>query len=133
MLGFVCFAQNSLTNPTLGARPHKRIFGRRLTGPLDMLKSMWTEGSLQETVLKKSVSQYLTELRDKLKLINESVQENAKVQQSQQKGRYDRHSNKQICCLTALCCCYSLHPVAKFLLHGLVRIEFSNVFRKLNT
>ena len=38
LLPYFCFAQNQLPNPTLGEAPSTLFGGRRLVGPIEMLR-----------------------------------------------------------------------------------------------
>jgi hypothetical protein len=95
LLPYFCFAQNQLPNPTLGEAPSTLVWGRRLAGPLEMLRNVWTNGESNSVCLKKPVMQYLTELRNKLQSVNETAQTNAVKHQQLTKVYYDKQSTER--------------------------------------
>ncbi len=96
LLGYLCFAHNQLINPVLGEAPATLVWGRRLIGPLELLRNTWTEAEFDKLDLKTSVMQYLTELREKLQLINQTAQQHAEQRQNLEKKRYDEQSTEKI-------------------------------------
>ena len=96
LLGYLCFAHNQLINPVLGEAPATLVWGRRLVGPLELLRNTWTEAEFDKLDLKTSVMQYLTELREKLQLINQTAQQHAEQRQNSEKKRYDEQSTEKI-------------------------------------
>ena len=54
-----------------GEAPSTLCFGTAFSGPLEMLRNVWTNGEPTNVGLKKPVMQYLTELRNKLQTVNE--------------------------------------------------------------
>jgi len=43
MIGILCFAHVELPNAVLGQAPSTLVWGRKLIGPLEILRSTWTD------------------------------------------------------------------------------------------
>jgi hypothetical protein len=96
LLGYSCLAHNQLVNPILGEAPVTLVWGRRLIGPLELLRNTWTEAEFDKLGLKTSVMQYPTELREKLQLINYTALQHVEQRQNLEKKRYDEQSTDKI-------------------------------------
>jgi hypothetical protein len=113
--------------PYLEEAPATLVRGRGLIGPLGLLRPVWAQGEPQEVKLKKPVLQFLTELLQKLQVVNNAAQQHAEQQQLQQKERYDKQSTE--CQLTVGSSvqffCSHQRPVTRFLRRGQVHTVLS--------
>ena len=63
------------------------LFGRRVRGPLDVLREVWTDKRIGEVPV--SVVDYIVAMRNRLQAMTELAQKNAKKAQHRQKAVYD--------------------------------------------
>ena len=85
-LPYLLFAYREVPQETTGFSPFELLFGRKVRGPLDVLKEEWT-GEAREEV---PVAVHVVEMRDRLQQMADLVQENAQKAQQRQKSSYDR-------------------------------------------
>lgn len=86
MLPYVLFAYREVPQATLGFSPFELQYGRDIRGPLDVLKEEWTHDPDTET----DVLLYIMEVRDRMEIAREIVEENARTAQQKQKEYYDK-------------------------------------------
>ena len=87
---YLLMAQHEAFCHAIGCSPAELLFGRKLTGPIRILRSLWTDDDRRPR--QKSVSQYLDELKSRLQLAAETAQAVADKNKITMKRFYDRHS-----------------------------------------
>jgi len=85
-LPYLLFAYCEAPQETTGFSPFELPFGRKVRGPLDVLREEWT-GEAGEEV---PVAVHVVEMRDRLQQMTDLVQEKAQKAQQCQKSSYDR-------------------------------------------
>ena len=88
-LPYLLFAYREVPQASTGFSPFELLYGRKVRGPLDILKEEWT-GCADEG--KVPVAAYVVEMRDRLKEMAELVHHNLDRAQRQQKTAYDKGS-----------------------------------------
>ena len=68
-LPFVLWALREVPNETIGLPPSTLVFGRQTRGPLSILKETWEGNRELPPHCKKSVEEYLYELKKKLETV----------------------------------------------------------------
>uniref|UniRef100_A0A8C5PQ64 Integrase catalytic domain-containing protein n=1 Tax=Leptobrachium leishanense TaxID=445787 RepID=A0A8C5PQ64_9ANUR len=86
-LPHLLFAYREVPQEATGFSPFKLLYGRRVRGPLDLLREHW-EGALAEEGT--SAIDYVLEFRDRLQELTSLVRDNLKAAQTKQKRWYDR-------------------------------------------
>uniref|UniRef100_A0A8C5M2Q8 Gypsy retrotransposon integrase-like protein 1 n=1 Tax=Leptobrachium leishanense TaxID=445787 RepID=A0A8C5M2Q8_9ANUR len=86
-LPHLLFAYREVPQEATGFSPFALLYGRRVRGPLDLLREHW-EGTLSKEGT--SVIDYVLEFRDRLQRLTALVQDNLKAAQTRQKRWYDR-------------------------------------------
>ena len=84
-LPYILFAYREVPQETTGFSPFELLFGRKVRGPLDVLKEAWTGVTEPEN----PVAAYVCEMRKRLQEMAELVQINANKAQQKQKAYYD--------------------------------------------
>ena len=87
LLPYLLFAYREVPQATSGFSPFELLYGRRVRGPLDILKETWTSCSRSN----ESVLSYVLKVQSRLRAMRELVNENCKEAQAQQKKWYDQN------------------------------------------
>lgn len=77
-LPYLLFAYREVPQESTGFSPFELLYGRRVRGPLDVLREMWTG---DEPVEEQTVFTHLTEMRKRLEQMSELVQSNMTASQ----------------------------------------------------
>jgi hypothetical protein len=85
-------AVNDTVCETTGLTPTEILTGRRLRGPLTILREIWVNGELELPQSSKNVLSYLNELRQTLQTAADIAQKTADSQQTKMKFYYDKHA-----------------------------------------
>jgi hypothetical protein len=85
-------AINDTVCETTGLTPVEILYGRRMRGPLTILREIWINGKPELPDPGKNVISYLQELRQTLQLASDIAQNNAAIQQEKMKYYYDKQS-----------------------------------------
>ena len=85
-LPYLLFAYREVPQETTGFSPFELLFGRRVRGPLDVLKEVWT-GDRGTAV---PVATHVVEIRERLAEMTQLVSENAAKSQQKQRRYYDQ-------------------------------------------
>ena len=72
--------------------PVELLFGRRVRGPLDIIKEAWTAQEGKEIL----AVVHMMEMRERLQEMSDVVKEAVEKAQSRQKGYYDQHAKKRV-------------------------------------
>ena len=91
-LPYLLFAYREVPQETTGFSPFELLFGRKVRGPLDVLKESWTGVTEPES----PVAAYVCEMRKRLQEMAELVQVNADKAQQKQKAYYDRGVQRRV-------------------------------------
>ncbi|XP_040182565.1 uncharacterized protein LOC120915829, partial [Rana temporaria] len=86
-LPHLLFAYREVPQESTGFSPFELLYGRRVRGPLDLIKDHW-EG--QTEIEGTPVVPYVLELRDRMEELAQTVRENLQAAQQRQKLWYDR-------------------------------------------
>ena len=90
-LPYLLFAYREVPQESTGFAPFELVYGRRVRGPLDVLKESWT-GEAEEG---SPVADYVLRMRQRLQEMTDLVQKNASRAQSRQKAHYDGHATER--------------------------------------
>ena len=90
MLPYVLFAYREVPQATLGFSPFELLYGRDVRGPLDVLKEEWIQNPESET----DVLSFVMEVKDRMELAKEVVEQNAKIAKAKQKEYYDQKARE---------------------------------------
>ena len=85
-LPYLLFSYREVPQETTGFSPFELLYGRRVRGPLDVLRESWTD----EQSSKVPVAAHVVEMRDRMEEMGEIVREHAAKAQRKQKSYYDR-------------------------------------------
>ena len=91
-LPYLLFAYREVPQSSTGFSPFELLYGRKVRGPLDVLKEAW-EGEQPEQQV--NVLSYILKMRDKMEALTEEVQQNMKAAQATQKRWYDEVSRER--------------------------------------
>ena len=86
-LPYLLSAYREVPQASTGFSPFELLYGRKVRGPLDILKEEWT-GCADEGEV--PVATYVVEMRDRLEEMAELVHQNLDRAQQQQKTAYDK-------------------------------------------
>ena len=86
LLPYVLFAYREVPQASTGFSPFELLYGRKVRGPLDVLRESWEE----PTTGGEHLVSYMLTMRDRLAAMTEAVQENLSKSQAKQKAWYDR-------------------------------------------
>ena len=90
-LAYLLFAYREVPCESTGYSPFELLYGRRVRGPLAVIKETWSEGSSSGDNL---ITHFL-EIRRRLATMQQVVQESLKKAQGKQKRLHDIHSSKR--------------------------------------
>lgn len=85
-------AINNTRSESTGMAPNELIFGRRIRGPMEILREVWIGDDIESDKQCKSVTEYLNSLRETLQVATNIAMENINKHQTQMKQIYDRQS-----------------------------------------
>ena len=85
-LPYLLFSYREVPQETTGFSPFELLYGRRVRGPLDVLRESWTD----EQSSKVPVAAHVVEMRDRMEEMGEIVREHAAKAQRKRKSYYDR-------------------------------------------
>ena len=85
-LPFLLFAYREVPQESTGFSPFESLFGRRVRGPLDVLREYWTDEKPEDT----PVIPYVLDMQKKLREMTEVAQTSLQVAQQRQKEYYDQ-------------------------------------------
>ncbi|XP_044133676.1 uncharacterized protein LOC122926366, partial [Bufo gargarizans] len=88
-LPHLLFAYREVPQESTGFSPFELLYGRRVRGPLDLIKDHW-EG--QTEIEGTPVVPYVLELRDRMEELAQTVRENLRAAQQRQRVWYDRRA-----------------------------------------
>ena len=94
-LKWVLFAYRELPVESLGFSPFELLFGRNVRGPLSLLKSEWTKGTLSLCSKKQNVVAYMLNLRTQLRECMDIVNDNARRVKLKSKHWYDKRARER--------------------------------------
>ena len=87
-LPYLFFAYCEVPQESTGFSPFELLYGRKVTGPLDVLREKWTGYMAEEE--ETPIATYVVEMRDQLEEMSGLVQESMVRAQQWQKALYDR-------------------------------------------
>ena len=87
---FVLFAYRDSPHESTGYSPFELLYGRKVRGPLQLIKESWEEPDKEEG--QESLVSFIMETRDRLKKMNEVALEIEARQKKKQKGYFDKKS-----------------------------------------
>ena len=82
---YLLFAYKEAPCESTGFSPFELLYGRRVRGPLDVLREMWTEEEPRKT----TEITHLVQMRERLKEMSTLVRTNLTGAQQRQKKSYD--------------------------------------------
>ena len=85
-LPYLLFAYREVPQESTGFSPFELLYGRKVRGPLDILRENWTGEETPEV----PISTYVVQMRNKLAEMSDLVQKHARRAQVRQKEHYDR-------------------------------------------
>jgi hypothetical protein len=85
-------AINDTVCETTGLTPTEVLYGRRVRGPLSILREIWVHGQPELPHSSKNIISYLNELRQTLQTAADVAQKTAESQQTKMKHYYDQHA-----------------------------------------
>ena len=85
-LPYLLFAYREVPQESTGFSPFELLYGRRVRGPLDVLRESWTGCAAEET----TAIAHVVEMRNRLEEMSELVKTNLEKAQQKQKAVYDR-------------------------------------------
>ena len=92
-LPHLLFAYREVPQESTGFSPFELLYGRRVRGPLDVLKETWTGYTAEEALT--PVATYVLEMRDCLEEMSDLVQKGLGEAQQRQKALYDRRAKER--------------------------------------
>ncbi|XP_069835633.1 uncharacterized protein [Dendropsophus ebraccatus] len=92
-LPHLLFAYREVPQASTGFSPFELLYGRRVRGPLDLIKESW-EGEVGHPDV--SVVDYVLRFRERMETLTGLVQENMAQAQDSQKRWYDRNARERI-------------------------------------
>jgi hypothetical protein len=91
LLPYLLFAYREVPQESTGFAPFELLYGRRVRGPLDVLREVWS-GEEVENV---SVAAHVIQMRDRLQEMSSIARENLVKAQKKQKRYYDERARPQ--------------------------------------
>ena len=94
-LPYLLFAYREVPQESTGFSPFEMLYGRRVRGPLDVLRESWT-GEQEDEV---PTITHIVEIRERMAEMADLVQQNAEQAQNRQRKYYDRGAkNRKLEC-----------------------------------
>jgi transposase InsO family protein len=87
------FACREIPHGSLGFSPFELLYGRRVRGPLTLLKELWGNNNLEPAV--RNTYQYVFDLRQKLEETAKLAASNSETSSSLYKSYFDKNSQPQ--------------------------------------
>ena len=94
-LPWVLFAYREIPVETLGFSPFELMYGYPVRGPLSLLRSTWLQSPLPASSTKRSVLQYILQMRERIGQCTELATQVAENARSTAKTWYDRHARSR--------------------------------------
>eukprot|EP00731_Ephydatia_muelleri_P022289 Em0014g880a len=88
LLPYLLFAYREVLQESTGFSPFELLYGRRVRGPLDVLKETWEAKEKTD----ESVLSHLMLMRERLEIMSQLSQTNTRKAQQGQKTWYDKHA-----------------------------------------
>ena len=110
------FAYCEVPQESTGFSPFELLYGRRVRGPLDILKETWTGYTAEEA--QTPVVIYVLEMRDRLEEMSDLVQKGLGEAQQRQKALYDRAAKEQ-----------TFEVGDQVLVHNRLKLEWVNPYK----
>ena len=92
-LPHLLFAYREVPQESTGFSPFELLYGRRVRGPLDLIRGHWEGETEREGT---PIVPYVLELRDRMEQLSLMVRENLQAAQGRQKRWYDRGARQRI-------------------------------------
>ncbi|XP_041424995.1 uncharacterized protein LOC121395491 [Xenopus laevis] len=92
-LPHLLFAYREVPQASTGFSPFELLYGRRVRGPLDLVREAW-EGKLDTPEV--SVVEYVIKFREKMEALTGLAHNNVTQAQAYQKQWYDRHARERV-------------------------------------
>ena len=92
LIPFILWAYREIPNSTLGISPNQLVYGRQGRGPLSLLKEVWSGDQTLPANLKRSTTDYLIELKRRIKVGAEIAEESWSKMQDKYLRQYNRRS-----------------------------------------
>jgi len=86
------WALRHMENETTGVTPYEVVYGKKGRGPLEVLRDTWSGNTQVYPDLQKNNKEYLSMLKNELKICNEVATENAKISQNKYVNSYNMRS-----------------------------------------
>ena len=91
LLPFLLFAYREVPQASTGFSPFELLFGRKVRGPLDVIKERWEADHKSS----ESVVSYILSIQDRIASMADLVGENMQKAQETQKRWYDRNAREK--------------------------------------
>ena len=88
LLPYLLFAYREVPQASTGFSPFELLYGRKICGPLDVLKESWAERDCKQ----QSVLQHFLTIRNRPNSMASTVEDNMTAVQHQQKKWYNQHA-----------------------------------------
>ena len=85
---YLLFAYREVPQESTGFSPFEKLYGRKVRGPLDVLREKWVGYTAEEE--ETPIATYVVEMRDRLEEMSGLVQEGMVRAQQRQKALYDK-------------------------------------------
>ena len=91
----ILFAYREVPNATTGLSPYEMVYGRKVRGPMSILKNLFTNEFIENET--KNVYEYLIDLKNRLDITSQLAHANDEKNKKEYKKYYDKYStNKKI-------------------------------------
>ena len=91
LLPYVLFAYREVPQASTGFSPFELIYGRKVRGPMAVLREAWESGKSQDV----SVVAHVVQIREQLQQMTDLVEQNMEKAQANQKKWYDRNARSR--------------------------------------
>ena len=91
LLPYLLFAYREVPQESTGFAPFELLYGRRVRGPLDVLKEVWTGEEIENT----SVAAHVVQMRERLQEMSDIARSNLAEAQKKQKRHYEEKARPQ--------------------------------------
>ena len=89
---FILWSLHEMKSATTGVSPMCMLFGKQCRGPLTVLKEQWSGETSLTSVRPKSVTQYLLELDEKLKVASDIAKDTCEITQNAYAFQYNKRA-----------------------------------------